>query len=69
MLAPTCDGATRLDPDHPMTEDIKRKSLHVVGPAHDKQVTGPNLMKTFIASCKQISPLMRSLATSTGVPW
>jgi hypothetical protein len=30
---------------------------------------GPDFMKTFIRSCKQISPLMKSLASAVGVRW
>ncbi|MCI0632340.1 MAG: DUF2461 domain-containing protein [Actinobacteria bacterium] len=57
------------DPDHPMIEDIKRKSFTSSVRLTEKQVTGPNLMKTFIGSCQKISPLMRFLASACGVPW
>ena len=57
------------DPDHPMIEDIKRKSFTSSVRLTDKQVTGPNLMTTFVKSCDRISPLMRFLATAAGVEW
>lgn len=57
------------DPDHPMIEDIKRKSFTSSVRLTDKQVTGPNLMTTFVKSCDRISPLMRFLATGAGVEW
>jgi uncharacterized protein (TIGR02453 family) len=57
------------DPDHPMIEDIKRKSFTSSVRLTDKQVTGPNLMTTFVKSCDRISPLMRFLATAAGVAW
>jgi uncharacterized protein (TIGR02453 family) len=57
------------DPEHPMIEDIKRKSFTSSVRLTDTQVTGPNLMKTFVRSCEQISPLMRFLASAAGVKW
>jgi uncharacterized protein (TIGR02453 family) len=57
------------DPDHPMIEDIKRKSFTSSVRLTDKQVTGPNLMTTFVKNCDRISPLMRFLATAAGVAW
>ncbi len=57
------------DPDHPMIEDIKRKSFTSSVRITDKQVTGPNLMKTFVRSCQGIAPLMRFLAGAAGVEW
>jgi uncharacterized protein (TIGR02453 family) len=57
------------DPDHPMIDDIKRKSFTSSVRLTDKQVTGPNLMKTFGRSCERIAPLMRFLASATGVAW
>lgn len=58
-----------IDPDHPMIEDIKRKSFTSSMRLTDQQVVGPDLMKTFLRSCKQITPLMKSLASAVGVRW
>jgi uncharacterized protein (TIGR02453 family) len=57
------------DPDDPMIEDIKRKSFTSSVRLTDKQVTGPNLMKTFVRNCEQIGPLMRFLAGAVGLKW
>jgi uncharacterized protein (TIGR02453 family) len=57
------------DADHPMIDDIKRRSFTSSAPLTDKQVTGPNLMKAFVRGCEQISPLMRFLAAAAGTPW
>lgn len=57
------------DPDHPMIEDIKRKSFTSSRRLTRKQVLGPDLMDEFIASCTSIAPLMKFLAAAVGVPW
>lgn len=57
------------DPDHPMIEDIKRKSFTASIPLPDRKVLADDLMPTFIGSCKQITPLMKFLAAAAGVPW
>jgi uncharacterized protein (TIGR02453 family) len=57
------------DPSHPLIEDIKRKSFTGSRTITNKQVLAPDFMNTFIAACKEISPLMRFLAASVGVPW
>lgn len=56
-------------PDHPMIEDIKRKSFTSSTRLSDKQVLGPGLMKTFLGACKEISPLMKFLAAAVGARW
>ena len=57
------------DPSHPFIEDLKRKSFTSSRPLTDKQVTGPDLMKAFITACKEISPMMKFLATAVGSSW
>jgi uncharacterized protein (TIGR02453 family) len=57
------------DADHPMIEDIKRKSFTSSVRLTDKQVTGTTFMTTFLRDCERISPLMRFLASAAGVPW
>lgn len=57
------------DADHPMIEDIKRKSFTSSRMLTDKQVTADDFMKVFIDGCKGIAPLMKFLASSTGVAW
>jgi uncharacterized protein (DUF2461 family) len=57
------------DADHPMIEDIKRKSFTGSVRLTDKQVTSTTLMATFVKDCERISPLMKFLASAAGVPW
>lgn len=57
------------DPEHPMIEDIKRRSFTGSVRLSQKQILAPDLMATFIASCKKLTPLMRFLASSVGAPW
>lgn len=57
------------DADDPMIGDIKRKSFTASVPLTDKQVTSSAFMATFVGGCKQISPLMRFLASAAGVSW
>jgi uncharacterized protein (TIGR02453 family) len=57
------------EPDHPMIEDIKRKSFTGSVRLTDKQMTGPDFMKTFLRSCGQIAPLMKFLASAVDVRW
>jgi uncharacterized protein (TIGR02453 family) len=57
------------DPDHPMIEDIKRKSFTASSRLKDKQVVADDLMTTFLDACKEIAPLMKFLATATGIAW
>ena len=57
------------DPDHPMIDDIKRKSFTSSVRLTNKQVLSDDFMKTFMSSCREIAPLMKFLAASSGVPW
>jgi uncharacterized protein (TIGR02453 family) len=57
------------DPDHPMIEDIKRKSFTSSVRLTQKQVLAPDLMGTFVSACREIAPLMQFLAGAVGVPW
>lgn len=57
------------DPDHPIIEDIKRKTFTTSVPLSQRQVLGSDFMKTFITGCREIAPLMRFLAAAVGVAW
>lgn len=57
------------DADHPMIEDIKRKSFTGSRKLSNKQVLADDLMDSFISSCKEIAPLMKFLASATGTRW
>jgi len=56
-------------PDHPMIEDIKRKSFTASLRLSDGQMKSGHLMRTFIATCKELVPLMRFLAGAVGSRW
>jgi uncharacterized protein (TIGR02453 family) len=57
------------DPDHPMVEDLKRKSYTASVPLSDAQMKRPDLTKIFVKSCERLSPLMKFLASSIGAKW
>ena len=57
------------DADDPMIEDIKRKSFTGSVMLTEKQLTGPDLIKTFIGGCRTLAPLMKFLSASAGVSW
>jgi len=57
------------DAEHPMIEDIKRKSFTGSLRLSDKQMTGDDVMQTFVRSCKELAPLMRFLARAVGAKW
>lgn len=57
------------DPNHPMIEEIKRKSFTTGTRLTEVQVTSPRFMPDFIDFCKSASPLMRFLASAVGLPW
>jgi uncharacterized protein (TIGR02453 family) len=57
------------DPDHPMIEDLKRKSFTASVPLSDSQMKRADLTKTLVRGCERISPLMKFLAPSVGAKW
>jgi uncharacterized protein (TIGR02453 family) len=57
------------DADHPMIEDIKRKSFTASLRLSDGQMTGEDVMPTFVKTCKELAPLMRFLAVAVGANW
>jgi uncharacterized protein (TIGR02453 family) len=57
------------DAEHPMIEDIKRKSFTGSLRLSDKQMTGDDVMRTFVGTCKELAPLMRFLARAVGATW
>jgi uncharacterized protein (TIGR02453 family) len=57
------------DPDHPMIEDIKRKSFTASLRLSDGQMMRDDVMQTFVRTCKELVPLMRFLAPAVGAKW
>jgi uncharacterized protein (TIGR02453 family) len=68
------EGALRrpprgFDPEHPMIEDLKRKSFTGSLRLSDGQMQRGDVMKTFIGRCRELAPLMRFLAGAVGARW
>jgi uncharacterized protein (TIGR02453 family) len=57
------------DADHPMIEDIKRKSFTGSLRISDRQMVGDDVMQTFVKTCKELAPLMKFLAGAVGATW
>jgi uncharacterized protein (TIGR02453 family) len=57
------------DPDLPMIEDIKRKSYTASLRLSDRQMVDDEVMRTFVATCRELAPLMRFLAAAVGATW
>jgi uncharacterized protein (DUF2461 family) len=57
------------DPDHPLIEDIKRKSFYGAREADEKLARSPALVGEVTAAFKSITPLMRFLCDAQGVPF
>lgn len=57
------------DPNHPMIEDIKRKSFTASLRLSEQQVLRDDVLPTFVRTCKELSPLMRFLARAVDANW
>ena len=57
------------DPDHPMIEDLKRKSFTASLRLSDRQLKRDDAMTTFVGTCRELAPLMRFLAPAVGARW
>jgi uncharacterized protein (TIGR02453 family) len=57
------------DADHPMIEDIKRKSFTGSLRLSEGQLMADDAMDTFVETCKELAPLMRFLARAVGASW
>lgn len=57
------------DPDHPMIEDLKRKSFTASLRLSDGQMVRDDVMQTFATTCRELAPLMRFLAGAVGARW
>jgi uncharacterized protein (TIGR02453 family) len=56
-------------PDHPLAEDLKRKSYVAMSSLKDSEVTSPGFGTRFIVECRRLDPLNRFLAKAVGVPY
>jgi len=57
------------DPEHPYIEDIKRKSFYAMHEADQKLAASPALVDEVADTFVALSPLMKFLCTSLGVPY
>jgi uncharacterized protein (TIGR02453 family) len=57
------------DPDHPMVEDLKRKSYTWHVKFSEAEVCGSDFADRFIDACKTANPFDRFLAKALGVSW
>jgi len=57
------------DPEHPLVEDLKRKSYTWHAMYTEKQACAPDFLDRYVAACKQAAPFMRFLARAVGAPW
>ncbi len=55
--------------DHPLIDDLKRKSFIATADLPQKQVTAPTFFERFGELCRTGSPLMRFLCTAVGVKY
>jgi len=56
-------------PDHPLAEDLKRKSFVASVDLRDSEVTSPGFGPRFLADCRRLDPLNRFLAKAVGIPY
>jgi uncharacterized protein (TIGR02453 family) len=57
------------DPAHPMIEDLKRKTFTGSLRVSDGQLKSDDAVTTFVATCKELTPLVRFLAKAVDAPW
>lgn len=57
------------DPNHPQTQDLRRKDFIASRRFRDNEVTSANFLENFVKDCESMVPLNRFLAESMGLPW
>jgi uncharacterized protein (TIGR02453 family) len=57
------------DPEHPLAEDLKRKSFTVLAELTEKQALQPDLLDRFLAFCKTTAPFNGFLCRALGRDW
>jgi len=57
------------DPEHPLVEDLKRKSFTTTREFSEAQASAPDFADRYAAACRDAVPLMKFLAGAVGVPW
>lgn len=58
-----------VDPDHPLIEDLRRKSFVGLAELTQRSVTSPGFVDEFAAMCRAGSPLVRFLCEALNAPY
>jgi uncharacterized protein (TIGR02453 family) len=54
--------------DHPLVDDLKRTSFAIGRPLTEKQVTGPNVLRTVVDRAVEARPLLAWLCRALALP-
>jgi uncharacterized protein (TIGR02453 family) len=57
------------DPDHPLSEHLKRKDLVAVAEFDERAACASDFLDRFAASCRATAPLCEFLTRAVGLPW
>lgn len=57
------------DPDHPLVEDLKRKSFAVSRPFSDSEACQKDFLKQYVQFCRSCIPYMQFLTTALDLPF
>ncbi len=57
------------DSNHQFIGDLKRKDHYTSIAFTQKQVTSPDFLEIYLEACKKVSPLVKFLTLSLGLPW
>jgi len=57
------------DPNHPLVDDLRRKSYTWHVRFSEPEVCAPDFMDRFVSACRDANPLHRFLAKAVGAPW
>jgi uncharacterized protein (TIGR02453 family) len=56
-----------IDPQHPLIDDLKRKSFEVTMPLKESDVCSPNLLKVILAAFQSTAPYVQFLTEAVGL--
>jgi uncharacterized protein (DUF2461 family) len=57
------------DPDHPLAEDLKRRSFALSAPLTDAQVVAPGVLRTVMTAFRASAPFVRLLSEALSLPF
>ena len=58
-----------IDPEHPLLDDLKRKSFMATTSLTQREVTSASFMDDFVDHCRTASPMMAMLCEAVDVRW